>query len=99
MYQKVMGKHGIVNLKTDSPDLYNFTKLVINVFGLTLIADVEDVFATEEVSDELKIKTHYEQLDIAQSNRIHYLRFVLDKDFTEDKVEQLKQLILETEND
>jgi tRNA (guanine-N7-)-methyltransferase len=28
-----------------------------------------------EVSADLKIKTHYESLDIAGSNRIHYLSF------------------------
>ncbi|MDB5193374.1 MAG: trmB [Segetibacter sp.] len=99
MYQKMMGKQGIVNLKTDSPHLYNFTKQVINIFGLTILSDIDDVFATEPVSDEMKIKTHYEQLDIAQSNRIHYLRFVVDQDFAADKIEQLKQRVLETEND
>ena len=39
--------------------------------------DIDNVFAQENVKDELKIKTHYESLDIAGSNRIHYLCFSL----------------------
>jgi tRNA (guanine-N7-)-methyltransferase len=31
----------------------------------------------EERRAELKIKTHYESLDIAGSNRVHYLSFLL----------------------
>jgi len=29
------------------------------------------------IKEELKIKTHYESLDIAQSRRVHYLLFTL----------------------
>lgn len=95
LYQSIMGNDGIVNLKTDSPDLYNFTKQVISLFGLTLFADFEDIYAAEAINEDLKIKTHYEKLDIAQSNRIHYLRFSLDKPFHPEADEQLKQLLME----
>lgn len=95
LYQNIMGKNGVVNLKTDSPNLYNFTKLVINLFGLQLLTDQEDIHAAADISQELMIQTHYEKLDIAQSNRIHYLRFALNNDFTTDKLDQLKQLLSE----
>jgi tRNA (guanine-N7-)-methyltransferase len=98
-YQSILGKDGIVNLKTDSPDLYNFTKVVIGLYGFTLLQDSDNVFAEKEISDDLKIKTHYEKLDIAQSNRIHYLRFALDKELTAEKDEQLKQMLIEQETD
>ena len=42
-----------------------------------MIQNISDIHAQEEISDELKIKKHYEGLDIAQSNRIHYLQFQL----------------------
>ncbi len=95
LYQTIMGSNGIVNLKTDSPDLYNFTKLVINLFGLKLLLDIDDVYGQEEVSSDLKIKTHYEKLDIAKSNRIHYLKFSPNKDLPIEVDEQLKQLLIE----
>ena len=97
LYQKIMGSIGTVNLKTDSPDLYNFTKNVINLFGLDLLQDISDVYGQEEVDIDLKIKTHYEKLDIAKSNRIHYLKFSLNKDLPLEVDEQLKKLLIERE--
>jgi tRNA (guanine-N7-)-methyltransferase len=97
LYQTIMGANGIVNLKTDSPDLYNFTKLVINLADLKTLAAVDDVYKQENLSEDLQIKTHYESLDIAQSNRIHYLRFSLDKPLPSILDEQLKQLLIDAE--
>lgn len=99
LYQKIMGNDSIVNLKTDSPDLYNFTKKVINLFRLDLLEDIDDVYAETELSEDLHIKTHYEKLDIAKSNRIYYLKFSLNKSFPADADEQLKQLLIEHEAD
>lgn len=99
LYQTILGSNGIVNVKTDSPDLYNFTKQVINLFELQLLQDINDVYAEAEISNGLQIKTHYEKLDIAQSNRIHYLRFCLNKSLPADADEQLKQLLIEQEAD
>lgn len=99
LYQTITGSNGIVNLKTDSPDLYNFTKHVINLFSLEMLQDIENVYAEAEISNELQIKTYYEKLDIAKSNRIHYLKFSLDKSFPADAEEQVKQLFIEQEAD
>jgi tRNA (guanine-N7-)-methyltransferase len=76
-YQQILAPGGYIHLKTDSPVLYRFTKLVIDKYGLQLLEDIDNVYVQETVSPELSIKTHYEGLDIAQSSRIHYLRFVL----------------------
>lgn len=97
LYKKIMGNNGIVNLKTDSPDLYSFTKDVINLFKLELLEDIDNVNAETKLNDDLNIKTHYERLDIAKSNRIHYLKFSLTKSFPADADEQLKQLLIEQE--
>ena len=93
LYQQFLKPGGLVHLKTDSPDLYQFTKIVINLFELELLVDYDDAYAQPIVSQELKIKTHYETLDIAQSNRIHYLQFRLNKELPLAKDEILKQLI------
>lgn len=77
LYQQILRPGGIIHLKTDSPHLYRFTKEVLARYNCTVLADIDDVFARDAVSDELSIKTHYEALDIAQSNRIHYLSFTL----------------------
>ena len=93
LYQQIMKPGGIIHLKTDSPDLYNFTKLVIELFNIRVVHDLSDAYAIDEISEELKIKTHYESLDIAQSNRIHYLQFILPEYLPLEKDEQLKQAI------
>ena len=95
LYQQIMQKDGLIHLKTDSPDLYQFTKTVINLFELELLEDTDDVYADPEISQELAIKTYYESLDIAKSNRIHYLQFRINKDLPIGKDEILKQLISE----
>jgi tRNA (guanine-N7-)-methyltransferase len=77
LYENILNPGGKINLKTDSPDLYHFTKTVIQLYHCSIISDSDDLYNTDSLSDDLKIKTHYELLDIAQSNRIHYLSFIL----------------------
>ena len=77
LYQQVLMPGGKIHLKTDSPDLYYFTKLVINFYGLNLLADHENLYSLNNLSKELKIRTHYEELDIAGRNRVQYLCFSL----------------------
>jgi len=94
LYKQILQPNGIVHLKTDSPDLYNFTKTVINLYELELLVDHDDVYEQEDLNEELKIKTHYEALDIAQSNRIHYLCFSLPRELpSKETDEQLKQVL------
>jgi tRNA (guanine-N7-)-methyltransferase len=98
LYQQIMRPGGYIHLKTDSPSLYRFTKWVIDLYDLPLIQDIDDVYAGE-VSDVLKIKTHYEGLDIAQSSKVHYLQFMLPATPLPDKESALKILLLEEESD
>lgn len=97
LYKNIMGSKGVVNLKTDSPNLYNFTRQVIQLYGLDLLQDIDDVHALPEPAEVLKIKTYYEKLDIAKSNKIHYLKFSLNKELPVSLDEHLKQLLIETE--
>lgn len=77
LYHHFLALNGFIHLKTDSPELYAFTKLVIEMYGLTLHIDQDDVYANKSNGKELYIKTYYESLDIACSNRIHYLQLSL----------------------
>ncbi len=97
-YQKLLKPGSPINLKTDSPDLYKFTKTVIDLYSLELLADMDDVYRSSDVSPELQIKTHYEKLDIAQSNKVHYLRFRLNGELPIEKDLTLKTIISEQEN-
>ena len=58
------------------------------------IKDHENLYHEETISEELKIKTHYESLDIAQSNRIHYICFSLPPELpAKETDEELKQVL------
>ena len=92
LYKQFLLPGGLIHLKTDSPDLYRFTKLVIELYSCIIHNDQNNVFELETVPEELKIKTHYETLDIAQSNRIHYLCFSLPEIIPgKEKDNELKQ--------
>jgi tRNA (guanine-N7-)-methyltransferase len=95
LYQQFLQQDHSIHLKTDSPDLYNFTRTVIELYNLDLLADHGDVYKEENIGEELKIKTHYETLDIAQSRRVHYLQFKINKELPVEKDAELKELFRE----
>ncbi len=97
LYQNILVPEAVIHLKTDSPVLYRFTKKIIDLYHLPLIAAIEDLYATRPTDPVLTIQTHYEKLDIAQSNRIHYLSFRLPAAKLPDLDEELKKWTVETE--
>lgn len=94
LYHKFLKPNGKINLKTDSPDLYNFTLDVINIYGFTIIENRDNLYSDLNINDSLKIKTHYEKMDIARSERTHFLSFSLPHDIPE-KDSELKTLLNE----
>jgi tRNA (guanine-N7-)-methyltransferase len=98
LYQQILIPGGLIHLKTDSPDLYRFTKMVIGLYNCMIKKDSDNVYKEESVADELKIKTHYESLDIAGSNRVFYLCFSLPEIFPGNETDEaLKQKLKEFE--
>src|SRR6185437_4576418 len=98
LYQQILKTHGKIHLKTDSPDLYFFTKKVVELFKLTLISDINNVYAEESLTPELAIQTHYEKLDIANSNAVFYLCFTLPENLSEDD-EKVSNFLKEAQNE
>jgi tRNA (guanine-N7-)-methyltransferase len=95
LYKNILQENGLVHLKTDSPNLYNFTKKVIELYKLELLVDFDDLYKQNNLSSELQIKTHYEGLDIAQSNKIHYLQFKINRDLPIELDITLKEMLHE----
>lgn len=93
LYNKVLAPNGLIHLKTDSPDLYKFTSLVAELYELNVLETYSDVYAQQEIHEDLKIKTYYESLDIAGSNKVHYIKLRLGQHLPLEKDIQLKQLI------
>lgn len=93
LYRQILADNGVVHLKTDSPDLYRFTLQVAELYDLEIQDFSDDIYGRPDVSEDLKIKTYYESLDIAKSSRVHYLRFTIDKALPAEKDMILKQLL------
>ncbi len=96
LYQQIIKADGCIHLKTDSPALYTFTKEIIHIFRLPLLQETNDLYAQTDMDATLKIKTHYEQLDIAGSQKIFYLKFLINKPLPpawDDEVKRQIQLI------
>ena len=93
LYQQFLKKEGIVHLKTDSPLLYHFTLKVIEMYGLDLIYKTDHLYNEQKIDPRCLIKTYYEGLDIAQSNKIHYIQFNIGKDLPLELDAILKEAI------
>jgi tRNA (guanine-N7-)-methyltransferase len=92
LYQRILTPGSRIHLKTDSPVLYQFTKWVAELHQLPVLEDNPDIHATA-LKEELKIVTHYESLDIAQSKTVYYLCFTLPETPLPDKDAQLLELV------
>jgi tRNA (guanine-N7-)-methyltransferase len=97
LYQQILMDGGVIHLKTDSPDLFEFTKMVIDMYGLHLIESDDNVYEQPIIKEELKIKTYYESLDIAGSRRIHYLKFSLPNNKLPQLDDELHKKIMQHE--
>ncbi|PJJ74615.1 tRNA (guanine-N7-)-methyltransferase [Thermoflavifilum aggregans] len=74
-YQQILQPGGLIHLKTDSRDLFDFTLEVIAQTGCKIFAMNEDV--PENAEAELGIETYYERQHRAEGRKIHYLSFTL----------------------
>ena len=93
-YHQILKPGGLIHLKTDSPDLYYFTKEVCIMFNCKIHTDYEDLYEQQNLKEELMIKTHYENLDIAQSKRVHYICFSLPEVLAGKEMDADLKLIL-----
>lgn len=93
-YARLLAPGGRIHLKTDSPDLYGFTRKVADMYGLDVLDDIDDVGAQADAAPELHIRTHYEGLDISGSQRIHYLCLRLAGTLPPELDEELHRWVL-----
>ena len=79
-YRKIVRPDGILNLKTDSPIMYEFTlHEVIEKQGLPLLYSTDDLYANHDNLEVKSIRTFYEQMWLDQGLTIKYLKFRINK--------------------
>lgn len=94
-YAKILKPEGVIRLKTDSPALYKFSQQVTEMYGIKIQDKSADLYAGAHTPEQA-IRTHYEALDIASSQKIFYLAFALPPILPEYD-DKLQRLIKETE--
>lgn len=75
-YKAMLAEDGIVQLKTDSPELYEFTMEVLDTYpGVEVLYKNEDIYAAPLDFPDLEFKTYYEKKHLLDARKIRYVRF------------------------
>jgi tRNA (guanine-N7-)-methyltransferase len=78
-YRSFLKDKGIVHLKTDNRDLYDYTYDVIKHNDLEIIASTNDLYSGSLQNEIHSIRTHYENIFLKEGKKICYLAFCLEK--------------------
>lgn len=77
LYRQFMHPGSIVNLKTDSKSLYDFTLDVIEEQKLKILKQTADLYASPLLDEILSIQTTYEKIWLKEGLKICYLKYQL----------------------
>lgn len=80
LYRKLLRPGGVVNLKTDSPFLYEYTRRLAELNGFEVIANTDDLYTSGLVDPVTSIKTYYEQQWLSRGKKIKLISFVLPQE-------------------
>lgn len=79
-YRRLLATGGTVHLKTDSPELYEFTLETLATFpGARILTQNADIYAGPLPLPELALKTFYENMHLAERKTIKYVSFCLSE--------------------
>lgn len=78
-YRLFLKNKGLIHLKTDNRELYDFTQKVIEHNNLETLTSSNDLYS-EERDDILSIRTHYERMFLEAGLKINYIVFRLERD-------------------
>jgi tRNA (guanine-N7-)-methyltransferase len=83
-YQKFLQKDGFINLKTDSAELFEYTRELAlhNKMKIGFLTD--DLYRSGYDDKILSIRTYYESMWLAQGKPIHFIRFQLNNSAPEE---------------
>lgn len=76
-YRDILKPNGIVNLKTDSPFLYEYTRRLVELNNFEVLANTDDLYGSGNADPVSSIKTFYEQQWLSRGKKIKLLSFRL----------------------
>lgn len=79
IYKVLLKKNGIVHLKTDSKELFEYTIEVVKDSGFSLVKKVEDIYleGLKLHPDINEIQTTFEEKHLKEGRSIKYLQFTI----------------------
>lgn len=77
LYRTFLKNNGVVHLKTDSRELYDYTLTVVTANGLEILSSLTDLYRELPGDPLLSIRTYYEEMFLRQGTPITYLSFRL----------------------
>jgi tRNA (guanine-N7-)-methyltransferase len=77
IYKNILKPGGIIHLKTDSAQLFNYTLDIIENENCILIDRCDDIYMERPHDDLLSIKTFYEKMHLKEGRTIRYISFKL----------------------
>lgn len=78
-YRSVLKPGGIVHLKTDNEEFFQYTLEMIKEHKLNLLASTSDLYNSSLLNEVLSIKTTYEKVYLKAGKKICYLSFCFDE--------------------
>ncbi len=79
LYRKLMIPGGMVHLKTDNSQLFDFTLEVLKTEKIKDLEYTRDLYHSELMRYHYGIQTRYEQKYVKEGMNIHYLHFKFDE--------------------
>ena len=77
-YRKILKPKGLVHLKTDEPNLFEFTMETLEEdSAVDVLFQNDDIYAQALPYEELEIKTYYEKMHLEKGKTIKYVRFTI----------------------
>lgn len=79
-YRNLIKDNGIIHLKTDNTELFDYTHRLISRNDLKIVRSTGDLHSDNTGDGILSIRTHYEENFLKNGLKISYLSFMLEKD-------------------
>lgn len=86
-YRSFLKKGGLIHLKTDSRQLYDYTVKLLNKNKLDIVSSTTDLYSEKKTGQSRLIRTHYEQMFLDAGKKITYICFRLDNDRTVSEID------------
>lgn len=74
-YKSILADGGIMHLKTDNNDFYQYTLENIKILGLNKVKETADLYKSDLADEVLSIKTYYEKKYLAEDKNINYVQW------------------------